>query len=217
MLGLLLAAGRGSRFDPHSYESKLLAGVCEETSSFEVALRALQSAVTHCYCVLPQVESRLAGHTNPAHVAQLAQIAIALKVEVLFAPKARLGMGESLAWATAHMARRHPEPEALLVHLADMPWVSSDSIRDIGAACNGPEIVAAPIFQQQRGNPVAFGYALWPQMASLHADQGARQWIVEAQQTGRLRVVNSLDNGVIRDIDTPADLPSTHGHQTFPL
>jgi molybdenum cofactor cytidylyltransferase len=210
MLGLLLAAGRGSRFDPHAHDSKLLAPVTGG-SSFEVALRALKAAVTQCYCVLPPVESRLAGHANPRHVAQLFQLCVQNGVEVFFAPAARLGMGESLAWAAAQLSQRHPGQGPLLVHLADMPWVSSASMAAIGQACDAPDAIAAPIFQGQRGNPVAFGHAIWPRMLALHADQGARNWIVEAQQAGRLRLVNCEHDTVIHDIDSPTDLPSPHG------
>jgi molybdenum cofactor cytidylyltransferase len=213
VLGLLLAAGRGGRFDAHSRTSKLLSPLAD-ACSFELALLALKTAVPDCVCVLPAVQSRLAGHANPVHVAQLVQLAIKHQVPYFLAPQAHLGMGESLAWATAQLMRKKSSSQGLMVHLADMPWVQSTTMSALVAACDAPDAIAAPSYQGQRGNPVAFGSAVWPAMLGLRADQGARKWITDAQAQGRLRLIDCDDQGILRDIDTPTDLPSSHGHQT---
>jgi molybdenum cofactor cytidylyltransferase len=213
MLGLLLAAGRGGRFDEHSLTSKLLSPLAD-SCSFERSLLALKASVGHCICVLPPVQSRLAGHANPRHVAALIQLAIKHQVAYLLAPQAHLGMGESLAWATAHLLRHGTSPRALLVHLADMPWVQVSTMNALVNACDQPSTIAAPRYLGQRGNPVAFGSATWPKMLTLRADQGARNWIRQAQEDGQLRLIDCDDPGILRDIDTPTDLPSSYGQQT---
>ena len=80
----------------------------------------------------------------------------------------------------------------------------SEAVR-LGAAA------AAPVFQGRRGNPVVLGRGLFPAVALLEGDSGARSLL---QTLGaRLALIESPDDGVLFDVDRPEDLP---GRSTGP-
>jgi molybdenum cofactor cytidylyltransferase len=109
------------------------------------------------------------------------------------------GMGATLAQGAAAM----PDWDAVVVVLADMPWVQSATLLTLVSKVTGDSI-AVPVFQGRRGNPVAFGRAYFPELACCQGDEGARSLVRSHAQ----RVVNvSVDDpGILRDVDRPADL-----------
>ena len=109
-------------------------------------------------------------------------------------------MGTSLATAARHLLAL-PGTRAVLVALADMPWIRHASMAGVlDALQHAP--MAAPSHRGQRGHPVGFRADLLPRLALLSADEGARRLL---GQPG-LRLVEVEDPGVLLDIDTPADL-----------
>jgi molybdenum cofactor cytidylyltransferase len=104
------------------------------------------------------------------------------------------GMGESIGAGAAAVP---PEWHAVLIALGDMPFVSSSTIRAIAGSVGGPEAVAVPVWQGQRGNPVAFGRAWLPGLRALRGDQGARRLIADTAVT-----LVDAEPGVLHDIDT---------------
>ena len=109
------------------------------------------------------------------------------------------------AWGPAWRRRRGiaglPGTRAVLVALADMPWIRHASMAGVlDALQHAP--MAAPSHRGQRGHPVGFRADLLPRLALLSADEGARRLL---GQPG-LRLVEVEDPGVLLDIDTPADL-----------
>ena len=90
---------------------------------------------------------------------------------------------------------------------ADMPWVRPDTIRRIADAPPDAPIVV-PVFQPDGapapvdGHPVRFSAALLPELAALGGDRGAR--VLFARHPVRRLPVT--DPGIVRDVDTPADL-----------
>lgn len=133
------------------------------------------------------------------------------RLQVLCATEARLGMGHSLARAAACVAARRPG--AVLVGLADMPFVRSSTIGRLIAAyrdaTGGGQVagsrIVRPEHEGEPGHPVLFDAMLLPALAALHGDIGARQ-VVQANRQHLLQVAVA-DAGVLRDVDRPQDLP----------
>ena len=106
------------------------------------------------------------------------------------------GLASSLALA-AEWAHRH-DADALLVCLADMPYITVDHLVRLIAAGEDNDLVATEA-NGVRSPPAIFSRALLPQLATLTGDRGARDLIANA-------AVVIAPPALIKDIDTPADL-----------
>jgi molybdenum cofactor cytidylyltransferase len=185
-VGILLAAGRGKRFDPSGARNKLLARLPGGDPVVVASARTLLAA-------LPRVV---------AVVAQEGEVAQALRAcgcEVTVCGDAGKGMAASLVHAIRHSL---PAAGAWVVALGDMPFVRPTTIRALCAALGAGAGIAAPASHGRRGNPVAFGQAHLPDLLALEGDQGARG-ILAAHAVTQVEVD---DPGIFSDIDTPADL-----------
>ena len=185
-VGILLAAGRGRRFDASGKNDKLLAVL---PSGVPVAVAAAQK--------LCAVLNRVVAVVRP----EAEVLALALRnagCEVIVCPHADSGMGSVLAFAIAHCT----DAKAWLIALADMPCIALHSYAAVIRASGEHDLVAAE-FDGQRGHPVVFGRRFLPQLLALKGEQGARELL--AQENPFL--VATDDGGVTRDIDFPADLP----------
>lgn len=185
-VGILLAAGRGSRFDPAGAANKLLARLPGGEPVVAASARNLLSE-------LPRV---IAVCAEDGEVAELLRF---LGCEVTICPEARGGMGVSLA----HAVRASLPASAWLVALGDMPFVRPSTIRALCDALASGAQIAAPVMQGRRGNPVGFGASHLDALLALQGDEGARR-IVGA---GGVKMVDIDDPGIFTDIDRPADLP----------
>lgn len=184
IVGILLAAGSGSRFGAH----KLLHPLPDGTPMAVAALHNLAPGVDQVIAVVRP------GDTN------LIQLLTQEQVLVLPCARAKHGMGASLACGVCAA----PDAEGWIIALADMPFVPGEIIRTLAARLKAGDAIVAPAYQGQRGHPVGFGHAFYPALSGLSGDQGARQ-ILE-QNRDRLTLVPSTDPGVVRDIDARADL-----------
>ncbi|MDT7934667.1 MAG: nucleotidyltransferase family protein [Sphingomonadaceae bacterium] len=115
------------------------------------------------------------------------------------------GMGESIS---AGVAAVPPDWEGALIALGDMPFVSSSVLRAIAQAVVGPHAVGVPVWQGQRGNPVAFGRAWLPRLRALRGDAGARRLIADAAVT-----LVAAEPGVLHDFDTRDALSKLAPHR----
>jgi molybdenum cofactor cytidylyltransferase len=107
-------------------------------------------------------------------------------------------MGASLAWGV----RAAPAAAGWVIALADMPWVRSQTIAAIVAALRAGAPIAAPECRGRRGHPVGFAAAYYPQLSVLSGDEGAKRLLGEQSVV----LVATDDEGVLRDVDTRADL-----------
>jgi molybdenum cofactor cytidylyltransferase len=94
--------------------------------------------------------------------------------------------------------------DAVVVLLGDQPFVTTaiverlvDEWRSSGA------VIVAPAYAGQRGNPVLFARAIFPELLAIQGDQGARA--VLAADRARVRLVAFDDARPLADIDTPED------------
>ncbi len=111
------------------------------------------------------------------------------------------GMGASLSSAIAAVEGK---VRACFVFLGDMPRVPPAVLPMLAEAVRAGAPAAAPVFDGRRGHPALIGAALFPQLQALTGDQGARA--VLERLGDRLALVEAPDDGVLYDVDTPADL-----------
>jgi molybdenum cofactor cytidylyltransferase len=198
--GLLLAGGRGSRFAATGGGDKLLA-VWDDLPIAAHAARLLQEVCPHVFAILPR------------HKPALAALLAAEGCELIENDAVREGMGVSIATAVRAILARS-RPAALIVMLADMPAVHSDTIRTLlGAWRAHPDSVCVlPTYRGRRGHPVLFGAAAFEPLAALSGDRGAGQILDELAP----HMVEVDDPGILRDIDTTTDLQQLNGLQHGP-
>jgi len=186
-VGILLAAGRGRRFDPEGSRNKLLQTLPDGEPVVVASARNLLSVLPRVVAVVPPADGGVADALR------------ALGCEVTVCPDADSGMAASLVHAIRHSL---PQADAWLVALGDMPYVAPGTMRALLDALAGGAGIAAPSHKGRRGNPVAFGVAHLPALLALQGDAGARGLLTAATVTA----VAVDDPGIFHDIDTPADL-----------
>ncbi len=185
VVGILLAAGRGERFGGDKLLALLPGGECIGAAS----VRNMLAAVPEVVAVVRPDDHALAAAlgANGARIVRCAN--------------ADDGMGASLACAV----QARPDAQGWLVALADMPWIEPATIARVADAVAGGAIIAAPFHHGERGHPVGFGNACYAALAALTGDEGAKG--VVAAHRDRIARIDVDDAGILRDIDTRADLP----------
>ncbi|WP_273029675.1 nucleotidyltransferase family protein [Massilia timonae] len=190
LTGILLAAGRGRRFDPAGQRNKLL----QRLPGGELVVAA--SART-LLAVFPRVVA-----VAPPDDGGVGDVLRQLGCEVTVCPDADGGMGLSLAHAIRHSL--DAPGQGWLVALGDMPFVAPATLQALAAAIEEGAAIAAPLFGGRRGNPVAFGARHRDDLLALDGDQGARRLLAGSP----VAAIDVLDSGILRDIDSPSDLPA---------
>lgn len=191
--GILLAAGRGRRFDPQGRRNKLLQPLPGGDPVVVASARLLLAACARVVAVVPPDDGGVAG------------VLRALGCEVTVCSDADAGMGLSLAHAVSYSLHLDPaQVQGWLVALGDMPFVAPSTLRALAAAVVDGAGIAAPLFEGRRGNPVAFGAVHRDALLALDGDQGARRLLASHPVTA----IDVRDPGILRDIDSPGDLPA---------
>ena len=190
VVGILLAAGRGRRFDPAGQRNKLLEPLAGEPVVVASA-RKLLAAVPRVVAVVPPLDAGVGG--------QLA----ALGCDVTVCPDADSGMAASLTHAIRYSLPSNPQ--AWLVALGDMPYVDPATLRRLAETLAAGAGIAAPVLDGRRGNPVGFGAVHLDALLALSGDAGARRLL----QAFPVTEVPVDDPGIFRDIDLPGDLTGT--------
>jgi molybdenum cofactor cytidylyltransferase len=186
LAGILLAAGRGRRFDPTGGRNKLLQRLPGGEPVVAASARTLLSVFPRTVAVVPPEDGGVAALLRD------------LGCEVTVCPDADAGMGLSLAHAV-----RHAWPAAgWLVALGDMPYLDPATLRALRAALEEGAGIAVPVLDGRRGNPVGFGAEHGEALQACSGDQGARRLLMSCP----VREVVVRDPGILRDVDSPADL-----------
>lgn len=213
IIGLLLAAGRGSRFDATGAASKLLApapaSAGEAASGLPVALAAagtLRAQLARVIAVVRPADS-------PAQQSLHALLRDA-GCELVVNPRANEGIGTSIAAGVAAAS----EAGGWLVALADMPAVAPATVAAVRDALLAGAPTAAPRHAGKRGHPVGFAAGLRAELLALTGDEGARSVLLRHPP----RLIDVEDAGCLLDLDTPADFaaamvtPSASGSDAPP-
>lgn len=184
-VGILLAAGRGRRFDPAGIRNKLLQPLPGGDTVVAQAAKNLRAALGRTLAVVPP--------GSPALVAQLT----ALGLEVSVCGDADSGMAASLM----HGLRATQDAAGWIIALGDMPFVRPDTIARLADALAHGAQIAVPVYHGVRGNPVGFGRTHLPDLLQLAGDVGARKLL----QQYPVAEITVDDPGICRDIDTVPD------------
>ncbi len=190
IIGLILAGGRGRRFDPTGRRNKLLATLPDG-----------QSVLHHsCRNMLAWVD-RLVVVTGP-QIVVLRPTVQDLDIGWAECPSVDLGIGTTLKAGIAHT-----KPGlGWLVGLADMPFVTPQTYRAMVEALRTGARLARPVLGDQPGHPVACAVAMRDALAGLPDEAGLAA--LARIEPGTLRKIQVNDPGCVRDIDFPGDLPS---------
>jgi len=183
---LLLAAGRGTRFDPAGVQNKLLAPLPDGTPVACAAARALLATMSNVIAIVRPGAEALAHALNDAGC------------NVFFSTDAERGMGASLAAGV----RATPDAEGWIVALADMPWIAPSTVEALARRIDAGASIVAPVFRGRRGHPVGFGAMHRTALSALDGDIGARRLL----DTNDVASIEVDDAGILADIDTRADL-----------
>jgi molybdenum cofactor cytidylyltransferase len=186
IVGILLAAGKGTRFDPSGAKNKLLQSVDGDEMIVVAAAKKLLSALPLVIAVVRTADDAVAAKLST------------LGCKVVVCPNAYQGMGESLVCGV----KQTLDAAGWIIALGDMPYVQTTTIASVVDALRQGADIAAPVYQNKRGNPVGFGKIHLPELLKLGQDRGARALL----QTFPVTTVNVNDSGIHRDIDTLADL-----------
>ncbi|KGM40921.1 hypothetical protein JY96_15070 [Aquabacterium sp. NJ1] len=188
--GLILAAGRGTRFGA----DKRLACLPDGRTLLEAAL-ARHAGISQPLLIVLRPDDAEASALARQHGAR-----------ILVCEDADQGMGHSLACG-ARALLAMPEVEGVLIDLADMPFVAAATLRQLHQCLldqgqTGQAVV--PLYRGRMGQPRGLPRTCFEALSQLQGDQGARH-IVDWQQALHIEVD---DAGILQDIDRPADLPS---------
>jgi molybdenum cofactor cytidylyltransferase len=197
IVGILLAAGIGTRFDPSGQRLKLLEPAPSgRHAGLPVAVAAARNLLLALPTVTAVVRPALDENQQQLH-ALLAEAGCRLEV----CTRAHEGMATSLAYGV----RATADAEGWIVALADMPAIEPGSIKAVVQALREGYDTAAAFFGERRGHPVGFASSLYDELAALEGDDGARR-VLAAHPPHRVSVA---DRGVLLDFDTPDGLKAS--------
>jgi molybdenum cofactor cytidylyltransferase len=188
-VGILLAAGRGFRFDPTGEKNKLLQPLSGGDLVAIASAKNLLSALPRVVAVVRPGATELASQLG------------AVGCEITECAAAEHGMSQSLIQGIAMTA----DATGWVVALADMPFVRPKTIAQLATSVETGADIAVPAYQGRRGNPVAFSPLHMQRLLQLQGDQGARSLLKSFPVTE----VDVDDPGVLRDIDAVSDLTPT--------
>lgn len=118
-------------------------------------------------------------------------------------PEAERGMGRSLAVGAAWLLEIGAP--CVVIALGDMPWISPATISAVAAEGLAHRCPVAPMFQGRLGFPRALPAPFFSKLATLTGDRGASA-ILDWTEA---RHLECEDPGILRDIDSPSDIPET--------
>ncbi|MDJ0741607.1 MAG: nucleotidyltransferase family protein [Gammaproteobacteria bacterium] len=182
IVGLLLAAGAGTRFGADKRSQRLPDG----DTLLSHSARKLCAVVDDVVVVLRPGDDDLIASLDP------------LSVQCCVNPHADDGMGSSLARGVATRA----DADGWLVMPVDLPLLRTETMRQVSGALRAGCAVV-PVCDGRRGHPVALSARFGPELAALDGDRGARD--VLRRHADAVTWLDVSDPGIYRDLDTAAD------------
>jgi len=97
-----------------------------------------------------------------------------------------------------------PQTQAIIVCLADMPFISVEVVNQIIAKFRETSAaIVVPVLNGKRGHPTLFARPLFDELLSAPQEQGARFVLYSNEQ--RIVELQTSDSGILIRIDTPDD------------
>ncbi len=206
VVGILMAAGRGTRFSPDGSRNKLLARLDGQPVCVTVA-RTFRQAIP-----------RVVAATSP-HSPDVASTLRDEGCEIVTCDRSAQGMGNTIAQAVAQIvAAQHAAGKAApawCILPGDMPRLSATTIGKLVdtwramPADQRVHAVLAPAHAGVRGHPVLLGPGWTGRLMTLQGDAGARALIAP-----HMRLVAVDDPGCLFDVDTQQALADAAGGVT---
>jgi molybdenum cofactor cytidylyltransferase len=109
------------------------------------------------------------------------------------------GCSSSIA---AGLSALDPRAELLVLMLGDQPGVTPATVRALIAGCGDGTVLAACLYDDGRGHPLAFGRGAFDDLRELHGDKAVWKLMEHrSDEVVEIRVSGSIP----RDVDTRAD------------
>ncbi|PSP76386.1 nucleotidyltransferase family protein [Halobacteriales archaeon QS_1_68_20] len=192
VLGVLLAAGTGSRFEAGN---KLLA----DLGGDPVVVRSAETLVeAHAGGFLDDLVA-VVGHEAERTAEALAD----LPFETVENPDYEAGQATSVARGVR--VARERGADAAVFALGDLPCVDASTVEAVVAAWRDSDDgagIVVPTCDGRRGNPVLFDARHFDELLAVSSDTGGRE-LFDASPVERVPVD---DPGIHRDVDTVGDL-----------
>lgn len=100
--------------------------------------------------------------------------------------------------------------EGALLSLGDQPHLPASTIARIAAqARRTPDRIVIPSYDMRRGHPMVLPQVLWGELLALAADDALRTLV--NRHADRIVYVNTKNDAVLLDMDTPADYERLRG------
>jgi molybdenum cofactor cytidylyltransferase len=189
---IVLAAGAGRRFGGRKlvapFEGRpLIAGALD--AAFAAPVRGVTLATDGD----PELTTIARDHAR--------KLGRESELRIVVVADAAEGLGASLRTAVAALP---VDTEAAFVFLGDMPRIPPEVPHALARILDEGCDLAAPRYGGRRGHPVLFGRPYFAALRTLAGDVGAQRVLDEAG--ARLALIDSLDAGVLFDVDRPEDL-----------
>ncbi|AUV82430.1 nucleotidyltransferase family protein [Salinigranum rubrum] len=189
--GVLLAAGTSSRFGA---ANKLLASLDGDPLVRHAARTLVDAGLDPLVAVV--------GHDGDRVAAALDGLGFTVVVN----PDYEEGQATSVRRGVEALTddREGERVDAVVFALGDMPAVAPESVRALVDVFRTGEWTAlAAAFEGKRGNPVLFDRRHVDALTDVSGDRGGRRILREGERSA---LVETGDEGVRHDVDTPADL-----------
>ena len=182
--GILLAAGRSTRFGSNKLVKKLQSGNSIGLESAETLSASVDNLII--------VVNNLKDETSAMFLEK--------GFRVLAAENANLGMGNSLKSGI----KISLDSLGWIVSLADMPFIKLNTIDRLKEKILEGAKICAPFLAGVRGHPVGFNSSLKNELLNLDDSNGAASLFVKYHS--EIVALSTTDEGVLHDIDVPEDL-----------
>jgi molybdenum cofactor cytidylyltransferase len=210
LIGILLAAGRGVRFDASAQRLKLLepypSGCAEAPPLVLAAARKLLAIGPVIAVVRAQIDANQHRLRELLTAAGCQVLSSAGASNDIASASGAAGGGDEHAEGSgisiASAVRASAGADGWIIALADMPRIQNGTFAAVRQALIDGAVAAAPYYGGRRGHPVGFAAACGAELAALAGDEGACA-VLQRHAPVRLEVD---DPGVLFDVDQPADL-----------
>lgn len=190
IVGILLAAGKGSRFGGH----KLLHVVDSGHPVGTAAARALITAIPESLAVVRPDDDALSMLLSEQGLS------------IVINHRAGDGIGTSIARGVEAAAGAL----GWVIALADMPLIRAATIELVAARLRCGAALVAPVYRGRRGHPIGFSNSFFAELTALHGDRGGRDLL--KQHADRVHLLDVDDRGVVTDIDYRVDHETIQRH-----
>ncbi|HSH86024.1 MAG TPA: nucleotidyltransferase family protein [Methylophilus sp.] len=189
IVGILLAAGFSRRFGA---QDKLMHTLNTGLTVAGASAQALRQALPNSVAVVREENLALQG------------MLAALGYHVALSKHENAEMADNLKLGVMAAQSKFPQASGFVIALADMPFIQPQTITKIADQLLTAAIVQ-PVFNGKPGHPVGFSQRFTDALLTIQGDQGAREILLAHKDEILLLPCN--DEGILRDIDTMADLP----------